>query len=713
MRCFGYLAFGLGLLAAAPSHAQEGQGAGLSSSPVPASELRNGFFRGHMVTYRQVGGLKVLEGDILLDHVDDLPSMLAPAIRQPQGIGTADSSSLWPKVAGIYTIPYEVTAGNASTIKSAVTQFNAIFKGLIQFVPRATQHDYVNFNLTAPPGSGCESYIGDIHQGAQNIEGNAACPLPSLLHEMGHSVGLYHEQSRADRDSFVTFNLANLIDGQEIQYAQPIDNAQDIGLYDFASIMMYYPLALSRDGKLTMESKPAGIEFGVSQTYSAGDIDTIKRLYGAAPKTVTIAALPAGATVLVDGVATKTPKAFSWAVNSTHILGVPAGAQTVAGQAYIYGRWNDVTAASHSITVKPGSGTPATPTSSPAVTVYNAAFIHLVPFAPEVSIIGEGTVTASPVAKSYPGVSGTYYPARLPVTYTAHPAAGYIFGGWFQPSVGQMTPGGLNPVSGTSSDFVFAYVYPTGTPLTTIATSPAGVGVLVDGDPAYGPSLFSWMAGSSHTLSISDPYGSPNTRSALLSWSDKGAATHTVIATSTSRTITATVKLQYQPYLAPDPSCAATLKYAPAASDGFYNSGTALQVTGTAATGWFFAGWTEDMAGQGNPAKLTVNGEIRGTALYNTVASPLKIGSFSPAGLPVGSGVRTLAVVGTGFTPSSILFVNGTSRTTTYVNATRLTFPLTAADVAKPTALDVQVVNAPSGSNCSTYGGHVFFVSGT
>jgi hypothetical protein len=328
-----------------------------------------------------------------------------------------------------------------------------------------------------------------------------------------------------------------------------------------------------------------------------------------------------------------------------------------------------------------------------------------VTFAPEVSVIGEGTVTASPAAKAYPGVSGRYYPARLPVTYTAHPAAGFVFGGWFQE-----TPGGRNPVAGTSSDFVFANVYQTGTPLTTIATNPADVGVLVDGSPAYGPSLFAWTAGTSHTLSISNPYGSPNTRSALLSWSDKGAATHTVMATSTSRTITANVKLQYQPYLAANPGCAATLKYSPASPDGFYNSGTVLQVTGIAAPGWFFTGWTEDMAGQGNPAKLTVNGEIRGMALYNTIAAPLKISGFSPAGLAIGSKVRTLAVVGTGFTRSSILFVNGTSRTTTYVSATRLTFPLTAADVAKPTALDVEVLNA---SSCSTYDGQVFFVSGT
>ena len=498
----------------------------------------------------------------------------------------------------------------------------------------------------------------------------------------------------------------NVIDGQESAYDQPTDNAQTVGLYDFGSIMHYYPYAFSRNRKLTMESKPAGIEFGVGSTYSAGDIDTIKRIYGAAPKTVTIASVPSGAMVTVDGVATKTPKAFTWAMNSTHTLAVPAGAQAVGGQAYIYGRWSDVTTASHSITVKPGGGTPATPKSSPAVTVYTASFIHLAPFQPQVSIVGAGTVTAVPAAKAYPGVSGTYYPVRLPVTYTAHPASGYIFAGWFQP-----TPSGLNPVAGTSSDFVFAYVQPTGTALTTIKTNPAGVEFLVDGSPSLGPSLFAWQPGSSHTVSTSDPYGSPNTRSLLVNWSDKGAATHSVMATSTSRTLTATVKLQYKPYLTTDPQCAGTLKYAPASGDGFYNSGTALQVTPTPAAGWVFAGWTQDMAQMANPAKFTLTGEIRGAALFNTVAAPLKITSFSPASLVVGSGVRTLAVIGTGFTKASHVQVNGVPRTTSYVGPTRLTVPLVPADVAASNALDVAVFNSGPDPSCFVYDGRVLFIT--
>lgn len=701
---------GLSLLAA-PQVRAEGQGARLSVAAKP-SELRTGFFRGKIVTYRQVGDLKILEGDILLDHVDDTAAS-ASSGRQPHGLGTALSSSLWPKAAGVYTIPYVITAGNATNIKTAVSRFNTVFNGLLKFVPRAGQHDYVNFNLTLPAGNSCYSFIGDIRKGAQAINGGSDCPITALLHEMGHAVGLYHEQSRFDRDSFISFFLDNVSDGQEAQFVRPVGDAQDVGGYDFGSIMHYYPYAFTRNGQLVMESKPAGIEFGEATTYSPGDIDTIRRLYHAAPTTVTIASVPSGAKVLVDGVATKTPKAFAWALNSKHTLAVPAGAQAVAGEAYTYGRWSDSTAASHTVTVSPGGGTPATPASSPAISVYTAAFIHLVKFAPQVSIIGAGTVTGVPAAKAYAGVTGTYYPARLPVAYTVHPASGYIFGGWFQPQIGHMTPGGLNPVTGTSSDYVFANVYPTGTPLTKIATSPADVDILVDGQPAYGPSLFAWDSGTMHRVSTTDPYGSPNTRSVLLSWSDKGAATHQVTATSTSRTLTATVRRQYKPYLAADPSCAGTLKNSPASADGFYNSGTALTATPTPAKGWVFAGWTEDLAGQTNPAQLTVTGEVRGNAEFNIVAAPLKITGFSPASLPVGSSgaALTVTMAGTGFTRQSELFVNGAFQQPIFVSATRLKFtvPANAAGVAN--ALDVQVMNVGPDPNCYVYDRDVFFIT--
>ena len=52
--------------------------------------------------------------------------------------------------------------------------------------------------------------------------------------------------------------------------------------------------------------------------YSAGDKETILRLYGAAPTTVTVTSNPVGLDVIVDGRTVTTPHTYSWSLFTTH-----------------------------------------------------------------------------------------------------------------------------------------------------------------------------------------------------------------------------------------------------------------------------------------------------------------------------------------------------------------------------------------------------------
>jgi hypothetical protein len=91
-------------------------------------------------------------------------------------------------------------------------------------------------------------------------------------------VGLWHEQSREDRDMFVRINWDRIQPGFEHNFNQHITDGDDIGPYDYGSIM-HYPLnAFSTDGSNTITpigTVPPGTTIGQRNGLSAGDIAAV------------------------------------------------------------------------------------------------------------------------------------------------------------------------------------------------------------------------------------------------------------------------------------------------------------------------------------------------------------------------------------------------------------------------------------------------------
>ena len=125
---------------------------------------------------------------------------------------------------------------------------------------------------------------------------------------MGHTVGLWHEQARPDRNTYISVNYNNVIKGSFYNFNQVYDNAQQTTLFDYASIMDYPAFTFSRNGGPVIETIPAGIPLSNPTGYSAADIDGIRRLYGNAPTAVTVTSNPPGLQVIVDGNTVTTPK---------------------------------------------------------------------------------------------------------------------------------------------------------------------------------------------------------------------------------------------------------------------------------------------------------------------------------------------------------------------------------------------------------------------
>ncbi len=682
-----------------------------------------------------------------------LRAVLFPA---PASIGVAYSSSLWPKVAGVATVYYVIDSAsdpNATPkIQTAINQFNADFPGVIQWVKWTSSvgPNYVDINLSASDTSGqCEALEGYEARPAQPMTGSTNCTVGTILHEMGHIIGLWHEQSRPDNGTYISHHYSNVIKGSWSNFLPPTDNYQYLtSYYDYASLMQYPAFTFTASGNPVIETVPAGIPLGSSDgvpftstaDYSRGDKEGIKRLYGAAPASVTVTSNPVGLKVVVDGTTITTPASFSWTLNSTHTLDVPDGVQTLTGKIansttsttfyYAYGRWNDSTSQSHTITVTPGNGKLAFPATSSGVSTYSANFIQIVPYTAAIYPASSGTVSVSPAPISYSGTTGTFFVARQKVTLTATPASGWKFYEfnnspfWLPGALGSNSkplyvPDTGNPVN-TTVEFTNKALF---TIKVTPETSTSNLSINTEAGFAYSPKNFSstydstWSAGSSHTIAYPTPEYpySVNSRYVFDNWSDGGAASHTIIRPSGSTTYTATVTPEFRPATNFDyPPCGGTATIEPASptGDGFYPTGQQLQFAATPAAGWTFAGWTYDVTGTTNPTTLIASGETLVFANFNITNTPLTLTGLSPASLASGSSAFTLTLTGTGFAPGSLVAFNGNYLTPTYVSSTKLTVPITAAQVATAGNYQVFVENFPAGSTgCAVFGYQPFFVT--
>jgi len=719
-----------------------------------------------------------------------LPAVAAGGVR-PDSLTVAYSSDLWPKVVGVATVYYAIDAAsdpNATMkIGTAIQTFNADFLGVIQWVlwnsstPQSSY--YVDINLSASDTSGeCEANEGFENIPAQPMTGSTNCTIGTILHEMGHVIGLWHEQSRPDAvPNYISINYNNVIKGSWSNFQGNPQDEQILGPYDYASVMQYIPYAFTRNGGAVIETVPPGIplsgyegvpaQAGASGEpalpvfdYSAGDKETILRLYGAAPTTVTVTSNPVGLDVIVDGRTVTTPHTYSWSLFTTHTLDVPTEIQTLSGYIlnsnpsvaatfyYTYGRWSDVTewtqgaGQSHTITVTPGNGSTAFPVKSPAVATYSANFVELVPYNLTTSPAATGTATVSPQPQNLTvaGVPGQYFVARQQATLSASAATVdgtlwnfYSFNNgpfWLQGGLGANPKTFDVPDTG---DPVNTIVYFSNTPIYTVDVVPetfsSNFYAFVDGDFWYTPKNFSayydstWTYKSTHTLSLQAlqyPY-SYASRYSFLRWSDGGAISHSIASLpATATDYTATVKPQFEPatnfgY----PPCGGTAEISPQSptNDGFYPTGQKLTFSATPSVNsppvtngdWFFAGWTYDLAGTAKTKTLTANDETLVFANFNSVATPLTLASLSPASVPAGSAGFALTLTGTGFTGKSVVSLNGTYPAVKFVSSTTLSVRVTAADVATPGAFQVYVENYPSGWNgCAVFGYQTFLVAG-
>ncbi|XP_051998748.1 hatching enzyme 1.2 [Xyrauchen texanus] len=194
-------------------------------------------------------------------------------------ITCSGDSCLWPKsVDGFVYVPYILSQQyddmDRITIETGMLDISS--STCVKFVPRTHQANFLNIQSR----SGCWSYLGMIG-GSQIVSlQSPGCMWSGVAsHELMHALGFLHEQSRSDRDHYVTILWDNIIQSQRHNFKKYETNNLNTA-YDYSSVMHYGKYAFSEDGDPTIIPKPDPyIPIGQRDGPSSVDIHKINILY--------------------------------------------------------------------------------------------------------------------------------------------------------------------------------------------------------------------------------------------------------------------------------------------------------------------------------------------------------------------------------------------------------------------------------------------------
>ncbi|KFM60032.1 Zinc metalloproteinase dpy-31, partial [Stegodyphus mimosarum] len=181
-------------------------------------------------------GKPIVEGDIVLPP----GSKRQNEIEEHKGI--VNILTIWTNGKVSYNFHSSVDDSLKAMIVDAMGEWEK--HTCLKFTEKAIDFNYLRFRADQ---EGCWSMIGRINTifAGQDVSIGPGCNRSNIIvHEIGHAIGFYHEQSRNDRDRYIHILWNNMPVARYSQFDKGIENPRGVE-YDFTSVMHYGPMAFT------------------------------------------------------------------------------------------------------------------------------------------------------------------------------------------------------------------------------------------------------------------------------------------------------------------------------------------------------------------------------------------------------------------------------------------------------------------------------------
>jgi Astacin (Peptidase family M12A). len=225
---------------------------------------------GNKAAVRDMGDYYIFQGDIFLDKKE-----IGPQLKDSLAMMTASAARIdkrWLDNNVYYTVSgLGISNRDRELLKEAIKEIED--NTYLTFYERVGEPNYIDIGfVNSTEFKAYSNFIG-MKGGKQEIRiTKRAWDKGTIIHELCHALGLYHEQCRADRDKYINVHFNNIPEEDRYQfktYRERGEAGQDVGEFDFNSIMLYDSY---NRGLIAMTKKDGSTFMAQQYGLSSGDI---------------------------------------------------------------------------------------------------------------------------------------------------------------------------------------------------------------------------------------------------------------------------------------------------------------------------------------------------------------------------------------------------------------------------------------------------------